>query len=184
MKNQPKTLFVALTALGLAIGCSAPEPASPDDTNAPAPDTTEEAATPATADIVDTAVAAGSFKTLVAAVKAADLVEVLKGDGPFTVFAPTDEAFAKLPEGAVEDLLKPENKEKLQAVLKYHVVAGRVGSADVVKLTEAETVQGSKVSIQAGDDGVKVNEANVIKTDIDCTNGVIHVIDTVIMPPS
>lgn len=132
-------------------------------------------------DIVDTAVAAGSFKTLVAAVKAADLVETLKGKGPFTVFAPTDEAFAKLPEGTLKDLLKPENKEKLQAILTYHVVAGDVRAADVVKLTEAETVQGQKVKIDTKD-GVKINKSKVLKTDIICTNGVIHVIDTVLLP--
>ncbi len=134
-------------------------------------------------DIVDTAVGAGSFNTLVAAVKAADLVETLKGKGPFTVFAPTDEAFAKLPKGTVEDLLKPENKKKLQAILTYHVVAGKVTAADVVKLKEAKTVQGSTVKIDTTS-GVKVNAANVVKTDIMCTNGVIHVIDAVILPPA
>ena len=133
-------------------------------------------------DIVDTAVGAKSFKTLVAAVKAAGLVETLKGKGPFTVFAPTDEAFGKLPEGALQDLLKPENKEKLTKILTYHVVAGKVMAADVVKLTEAATVQGSKVTIKVSDGKVKVDGANVVKTDIGCTNGVIHVIDVVIMP--
>jgi len=133
-------------------------------------------------DIVDTAVGAKSFSTLVAAVKAAGLVETLKGDGPFTVFAPTDEAFKKLPEGTVESLLKPENKKKLQAVLTYHVVAGKVMAEDVVKLTEAKTVQGSKVDIKVEDGKVMVDNATVVKTDIPCTNGVIHVIDTVILP--
>ncbi len=133
-------------------------------------------------DIVDTAVKAGSFKTLVAAVKAAGLVETLKGDGPFTVFAPTDEAFAKLPEGTVESLLKPENKDKLVAILTYHVVAGNVKAADVVKLQEAKTVQGKAVKIQVTDGGVKVDDAKVVKTDIECSNGVIHVIDSVILP--
>jgi len=133
-------------------------------------------------DIVDTAVGAGSFKTLVAAVKAAGLVDTLKSDGPFTVFAPTDEAFAKLPEGTLESLLKPENKEKLTAILTYHVVAGKVTSKQVVKLSEAETVQGSKVSIAVSGGKVKVDEATVIKADIMCTNGVIHVIDSVILP--
>ncbi len=132
-------------------------------------------------DIVDTAVAAGSFKTLVAAVQAAGLVDTLKGKGPFTVFAPTDEAFAKLPKEAVADLLKPENKEKLQAVLKYHVVAGSVKAADVVKLTEAKTVQGGTVKVDAKN-GVKINDAKVVKADIICENGVIHVIDTVLLP--
>ena len=131
-------------------------------------------------DIVDTAVAAGSFKTLLTAAKEAGLVEALKGKGPLTVFAPTDEAFAKLPKGTVEGLLA--DKEKLAALLKYHVVDGKVMAADVVKLQEAKTLQGSTISISAKD-GVKLNgSANVVKTDIECSNGVIHVIDTVIMP--
>lgn len=134
------------------------------------------------ADIVDTAVAAGSFKTLVAAVQAAGLVETLKGKGPFTVFAPTDEAFAKLPAGTVESLLKPENRETLIAILTYHVVAGKVMAADVVKLTEAKTVQGNSVKIAVKDGKVAVDKANVIKTDIVTSNGVIHVIDAVIVP--
>ncbi|MFM9117816.1 MAG: fasciclin domain-containing protein, partial [Planctomycetota bacterium] len=133
-------------------------------------------------DIVDTAVGAGSFKTLVAAVKAAELVETLKGKGPFTVFAPTDEAFAKLPKGTVEDLLKPENKKKLIAVLTYHVVPGKVMAKDVVGLKEAKTVQGSSAKITVADGKVKIDAANVIKTDIETSNGVIHVIDSVILP--
>ena len=133
-------------------------------------------------DIVDTAVAAGSFKTLVAAVKAADLVETLKGKGPFTVFAPTDEAFAKLPKETLESLLKPENKKKLAAILTYHVVSGKVMAKDVVKLTEAKTVQGSSVKIAVKDGKVMVDGATVAKADIECTNGVIHVIDTVVIP--
>ncbi|HMO51333.1 MAG TPA: fasciclin domain-containing protein [Kiritimatiellia bacterium] len=136
----------------------------------------------ASMDIVDTAVAAGSFGTLVAAVQAADLVDTLKGEGPFTVFAPTDEAFAKLPEGTVENLLKPENKAQLQAVLTYHVVAGKVMAADVVNLTSAETVQGQSITITVGEEGVTVDNAKVIKTDIETSNGVIHVIDSVILP--
>ena len=135
----------------------------------------------AKADIVDTAVAAGSFKTLAAALKAAGLVETLKGAGPFTVFAPTDEAFAKLPKGTLESLLKPENKEKLVSILTYHVVPAKVVAADVVKLSEAKTVQGGKVRIDTKD-GVKVDDAKVTKTDIECSNGVIHVIDTVLIP--
>ena len=136
-------------------------------------------------DIVDTAVTAGSFNTLVAAVKAAGLVETLKGDGPFTVFAPTDEAFAKLPAGTVESLLLPENKAKLAAILTYHVVSGKVKAKDVVKLSSATTVQGSDVSIMIKEDAVILNESSqVIKTDIGTSNGVIHVIDTVILPPS
>jgi|688.fasta_scaffold301316_2 transforming growth factor-beta-induced protein len=133
-------------------------------------------------DIVDTAVGAGSFKTLVAAVQAADLVDTLKGKGPFTVFAPTDEAFAKLPAGTVEDLIKPENKEKLVAILTYHVVPGKVLAKDVVKLTAAKTVQGQDVAIKVADGKVTVDNANVVKTDIECSNGVIHVIDSVIIP--
>jgi uncharacterized surface protein with fasciclin (FAS1) repeats len=133
-------------------------------------------------DIVDTAVAAGDFKTLAAALKAADLVETLKGKGPFTVFAPTDEAFGKLPKGTLDDLLKPENKEKLVKILTYHVVPGKVMADDVVKLTKAKTVQGSDVKITVADGKVKVDDANVVKTDIVCGNGVIHVIDAVILP--
>jgi uncharacterized surface protein with fasciclin (FAS1) repeats len=138
----------------------------------------------AKADIVDTAVSAGSFQTLVAAVKAAGLVETLKGEGPFTVFAPTDEAFKKLPEGTVESLLKPENREKLAAILKYHVVSGKVTAEQVVKLNEAKTVQGQSVSITTDDGKVAINGANVIKTDVMAGNGVIHVIDQVILPPA
>jgi len=132
-------------------------------------------------DIVDTAVNAGSFKTLAAALQAAGLVDTLKSKGPFTVFAPTDEAFAKLPAGTVETLLKPENKAKLVAILTYHVVPGNVKAADVVKLTSAKTVQGQAVAIDAAD-GVKINNAKVVKADIETSNGVIHVIDTVLLP--
>jgi uncharacterized surface protein with fasciclin (FAS1) repeats len=135
-------------------------------------------------DIVDTAVGAGSFKTLVAAVQAAGLVDTLKSAGPFTVFAPTDEAFAKLPAGTVESLLKPENKAQLIAILTYHVVAGKVMAADVVKLTGAKTVQGSSVKIKVEDGKVKVDGATVVSADIETTNGVIHVIDSVILPPA
>jgi uncharacterized surface protein with fasciclin (FAS1) repeats len=135
------------------------------------------------ADIVETAIAAGSFNTLVAAVKAADLVTVLQGAGPFTVFAPTDEAFAKLPAGTVEYLLKPENKEQLVAILTYHVVRGKTMAADVVKMKKATTVEGDDVKFSVTDDGVKVNDADIIQTDIVTSNGVIHVIDAVIMPP-
>jgi len=131
-------------------------------------------------DIVDTAVAAGSFKTLAAALQAAGLVETLKGKGPFTVFAPTDEAFAKLPAGTVEALLK--DKEKLTKILLYHVVSGNVMAKDVVKLKTAKTVQGSSVKITAKGGKVMVDNANVVKTDIVTSNGVIHVIDSVILP--
>lgn len=133
-------------------------------------------------DIVDVAVANGSFNTLVAAVQAAGLVETLKSDGPFTVFAPTDEAFAKLPEGTVEMLLKPENKDKLVAVLTYHVVAGKVMAKDVVKLSSAKTVQGKEAMIKVMDGKVMVDAANVVLTDVKASNGVIHVIDSVILP--
>jgi len=133
-------------------------------------------------DIVDTAVAAGSFGTLAAALKAAGLVETLKGKGPFTVFAPTDAAFAKLPAGTVENLLKPENKAQLTKILTYHVVAGSVKAADVVKLNEAKTVQGQSVKIMVKDGKVSVDGATVTATDIAASNGVIHVIDTVMMP--
>jgi uncharacterized surface protein with fasciclin (FAS1) repeats len=139
-------------------------------------------AAPAEKDIVDTAVEAGSFKTLAAALKAADLIETLKGKGPFTVFAPTDEAFAKLPKGTVEELLKPENKAKLAGILTYHVVSGKVEAKDAVKLKSAKTVNGASFKITASDAGVMVDKAKVVKTDIQCTNGVIHVIDSVIMP--
>jgi len=140
------------------------------------------AAAQAPKDIVDTAVAAGSFKTLAAALQSAGLVDTLKGKGPFTVFAPTDAAFAKLPKGTVESLLKPENKAKLQRLLTYHVVAGKVMAADVVKLNSAKAVSGDTITIKAGSGGVMVDAAKVTKTDIAATNGVIHVIDTVIMP--
>lgn len=132
-------------------------------------------------DIVDTAVGAGGFKTLVAAVKEAELVETLKGEGPFTVFAPTDEAFSKIPKEKLEALLK--DKKALAAVLTYHVVSGKVMAADVVKLDSAKTVQGKSITIVTKDGKVTINGANVVKTDIVCKNGVIHVIDAVILPP-
>lgn len=141
-----------------------------------------DSGTMGSADIVDTAIAAGSFSTLVTAVQAADLVDTLKGEGPFTVFAPTDEAFAKLPQGTVEDLLKPENKAKLQRILTYHVVPGMVMAADAMNLTEAKTVSGDSFTISKSGDGLMVDNANVVKADIPASNGVIHVIDQVIMP--
>ncbi len=136
----------------------------------------------AKADIVDTAVSAGQFKTLVAAVTEADLVETLKSKGPFTVFAPTDEAFAALPDGTVATLLKPENKEKLVKILTYHVVPGKVMAKDAMKLKEAKTVEGSTIDIEVKDGSVMIDEAKVVKADIVTSNGVIHVIDKVIMP--
>ncbi len=135
-----------------------------------------------TSDIVGTAVAAGSFKTLAKALEAADLVGTLKGAGPFTVFAPTDEAFARLPAGALNDLLKPENKKKLQRILTYHVVPGRVSSADVVKLRSAKAASGDAITVKAGSDGVTVDGARVVKADIAASNGIIHVIDAVMLP--
>jgi uncharacterized surface protein with fasciclin (FAS1) repeats len=134
-------------------------------------------------DIVDTAVAAGTFKTLVAAVKAAGLVETLKGKGPFTVFAPTDDAFAKLPKGTIADLLKPENKGKLASILTYHVVSGTVLSADLKEGMQAVTVNGKPVKITLSG-GPKINGSSVVSADIKTKNGVIHVIDTVILPPA
>lgn len=133
-------------------------------------------------DIVETAVAAGSFNTLAKALKAADLVETLKGAGPFTVFAPTDQAFAKLPAGTLEELLKPENKAKLQRILTYHVVPGKVMAADVVKVRSAKAVSGDSITVATQGNSVKVDGANVVKTDIAASNGVIHVIDSVILP--
>jgi len=135
-------------------------------------------------DIVDTAVAAGSFNTLAKALQAGGLVDTLKGKGPFTVFAPTDDAFAKLPAGTLEDLLKPENKAKLVSILTYHVVPKEMMAADVVKQKKAKTVQGSFIKIKTMDGKVMINNAQVVKTDIMATNGVIHVIDTVLMPPA
>ena len=136
-----------------------------------------------TKDIVDTAVAAGSFTTLAKALTAADLVSTLKGPGPFTVFAPTDEAFAKLPAGTLENLLKPENKAMLQRVLTYHVVRGKVMAADVVKVRSTKAVSGDMLSIKASGGTVTVNGSRVVNTDIAASNGVIHVIDTVLLPP-
>jgi len=135
-----------------------------------------------TKDIVDTAVGAGSFQTLAKALTAAGLVETLKGKGPFTVFAPTDDAFAKLPAGTLEDLMKPENKEKLKGILTYHVVSGEVKAADVVKLKAAKTVNGQNLKIMVKDGSVMIDNANVTKTDIICSNGIIHVIDAVVLP--
>ncbi len=133
-------------------------------------------------DIVDTAVSAGSFNTLAAALKAADLVDVLKGEGPFTVFAPTDQAFEKLPEGTVASLLKPENKEKLQSILTYHVVPGRYMASDVTKMNSAKTVNGKSFTIKSRYGDAMIDNAKIIKTDIKASNGIIHVIDSVILP--
>ena len=139
-------------------------------------------AAPRKKDIVETAVAAGSFNTLVTALKAAGLADTLKGKGPFTVFAPTDEAFGKLPAGTVESLLKPENKDKLRAILLYHVVSGDVTAAQVVKLSSAKTINGQELKLTVNDGAVMVNDAKVVKADVLASNGVIHVIDTVLIP--
>jgi uncharacterized surface protein with fasciclin (FAS1) repeats len=133
-------------------------------------------------DIVDTAVSAGSFNTLVAAIQAAELVDTLKGEGPFTVFAPTDDAFAKLPKGTLDDLLRPENKDKLQSILTYHVVPGKVMAKDVTTMKEAKTVNGASFMVSMDGGAVMIDNAKVVQADIECSNGVIHVIDTVILP--
>lgn len=132
-------------------------------------------------DIVETAIAAGNFSTLATALTAAGLVETLKGDGPFTVFAPTDEAFAKLPQQTLSDLLKPENKEKLTAILTYHVVPGKITASQVSSISKAITVQGQSLTVDTKD-GVKINDAKVLAADVEASNGVIHVIDTVLLP--
>ncbi len=180
MKRLMLFALVAVLALAACAPAATPAPtAAPTNTPMPMP-----TPTPAPQTIVDIAVADGRFTTLVAAVQAAGLVETLAGEGPFTVFAPTDEAFAKLPAGTLEELLKPENKQQLTDILLYHVVAGKVMAADVVNLSEAETALGEKVAIKVEDGKVFINEAQVIITDIEASNGVIHVIDTVILPPS
>ena len=161
MKSLRKTLM--LTAVALALGGASTARAQGGD-------------------IVDTAVSAGQFTTLVTAVKAAGLVDTLKGAGPFTVFAPTDAAFAKLPKGTVEELLKPENKAKLTAILTYHVVPGKVLAADVAKVKDAKTVQGQAVTVAATGGKVTIDRAQVVKADVAASNGVIHAIDTVLMP--
>ncbi len=165
-RNLKVVLLGAAAALALALSLatySKPNPASSKD-------------------IVDTAVSAGSFKTLTTALQAADLVDTLKGKGPFTVFAPTDDAFAKLPAGTLEDLLKPENKSKLTAILTYHVVPGKVTAAEVTKMNSAKTVNGQSLTISTNGGTVMVDNAKVVKTDILCSNGVIHVIDSVVLP--
>jgi len=165
MKSHLKTLMIAAVA---AIGFTASTPAAHAmDKN-----------------IVETAVEAGKFTTLAKALGAAGLVDTLEGNGPFTVFAPTDEAFAKLPASTIESLLKPENKDKLTAILTYHVVSGEVKAADVVKLNEAKTINGKMVTVRTDSGTVMINDAKVTATDIAASNGVIHVIDTVILPPN
>jgi len=174
-------LVVSMLVLAACAPMATPQPTSPPmPTATPIPPT----ATPAPQTIVDIAVADGRFTTLVKAVQAAGLVETLKSEGPFTVFAPTDEAFAKLPKETLESLLKPENKDQLIKVLTYHVVAGKVLAADVIGLSEAQTVAGEPIAIKVEGDKVFINDAQVILTDIEASNGVIHVIDAVILPPS
>ena len=173
MKNLVLIPAILLFAFSTAQADEKPCKSSPTSVNEPK-------------DIVDTAVGAKKFNTLVAAVKAAGLVDTLKGEGPFTVFAPLDSAFAKLPEGTVAELVKPENKKKLTSILTYHVVPGKIMAADAIAVAKkggsAKTVQGSKVKVTLKDGAVYVDNAKVVKTDIVCGNGVIHVIDSVILP--
>jgi len=173
-------LFSALLFSLAVVACGKSAPAA--ESSSAANESSGQEAAASSSDIVDTAASAEGFSTLVAAVQAAGLVDTLKGDGPFTVFAPTDAAFAALPAGTLESLLKPENKDKLVAILTYHVVAGDVRASDVVKLDTATTVQGGAVAIRSDDSGVSVGDAHVVKTDIACSNGVIHVIDKVLIP--
>jgi uncharacterized surface protein with fasciclin (FAS1) repeats len=176
-----------VTALALVVvGCGQQEPVAP--TGPPAEKKRAGAVEPprtqpgAPQDIVETAMAAGQFETLCQALEAADLVDTLKGSGPFTVFAPTDEAFGKLPPGTLDELLKPESKDQLVAVLTYLVVPGKVMAADVADIESAATVNGDVLTVKVEDDAVMVDGAEVIETDIECTNGVIHVIDAVLLP--
>ena len=171
MKLKKKYLYLVLVAIssaGLAVNASAGGHRSAKTQN----------------DIVDTAVAAGSFNTLAAALDAADLIGALKGDGPYTVFAPTDEAFAKLPAGTLDDLLQPSNQEKLKAILLYHVVSGKIMASDIGAGAKPATLQGASINVVASSGGVKVNGANVVSADVTASNGVIHVIDAVILPPA
>lgn len=175
-------LAFVMAACGPAATPTAAPTSTPEPTTPPQPTSTTE---PMLKDIVDTAVADGRFTTLVAAVEAAGLVDTLKGTGPFTVFAPTDDAFAKLPAGTLDELLKPENKQKLTDILLYHVVSGKVMAADVVKLTSATTVLGKDIKITVKDGKVYLNDnVQVVITDVEASNGVIHVIDTVLLPPA
>ncbi|MES1207963.1 MAG: fasciclin domain-containing protein [Pseudomonadota bacterium] len=171
MINRTSSILAAFVPLLLFAGCGSSS-STPANTNG------------ATKDIVDTAVAAGTFKTLTAALTAAGLVDTLKGPGPFTVFAPTDAAFAKLPAGTVDTLLMPANHDQLTAILTYHVASGDLTKADLAKVTTVKTVEGQNVTIAVTAGGVKVNDANVTTADIACSNGVIHVIDSVLLPPT
>lgn len=171
MTNRTSILAAALVPLFLFSGCGSSSSTPANDNGA-------------TKDIVDTAVAAGSFTTLTTAVTTAGLVDTLKGPGPFTVFAPTDAAFAKLPAGTVDTLLMPANHDQLTSILTYHVVAGDLMKADLVKLSTVKTVEGQNLTIAVSAGAVKVNDANVTTADIACSNGVIHVIDSVLLPPA
>jgi len=178
--RSPKAVLLSLVALGAAAAAATAIPLALAPSVARAE---EKVADPAQKDVVDTAVAAGSFKTLAAALQAGGLVDTLKGAGPFTVFAPTDEAFAKLPAGTVESLLKPENKEKLVAILTYHVVPGRATAKDVAGMASAKTVNGKELHLAVKDGKVMVDDkATVTKADVGASNGVIHVIDAVLIP--
>ena len=179
MTSRNRLMVAALLGLGVVAGvaCNGTPQAAAETAKS-----AEPVADASPKDIVDTAVAAGQFKTLATALTAAGLIDTLKGAGPFTVFAPTDEAFAKLPQGTVASLLKPENKEKLTAILTYHVVAGKDLAKDVMGLSTVKTVNGKEVSIKVVDGKVMVGDATVTKADIQASNGVIHVIDTVLLP--
>lgn len=181
MIRIPRSALVLLASIALA-ACGSTEAGETHHADDAHHAGGEAAATPAAADIVDTAVSAGSFNTLVAAVQAAGLVDTLKSDGPFTVFAPTDAAFAALPEGTVDNLLLPENRDQLVQILTYHVVSGDVRAAQVVGMSSAPTVAGMDLTIDASDSGVRINNAQVVQADIACSNGVIHVIDRVLLP--
>lgn len=183
MKKMLFTLTLVLCA-AMVTGCGSSEKKSEKGKDGDKKETVNNEEKAELKDIVDTAVSADGFETLVAAVKAAGLVDTLKGDGPFTVFAPTDEAFKNLPEGTLESLLKPEKKDELAGILTYHVVSGKVMAADVVSLKSAKTVQGGEVAIAVDGSKVTVDGATVTTTDIECSNGVIHVIDAVILPKS
>lgn len=174
------TVLTALLVSIFAISACAPQ-ATP--TAAPMPEPTATTA-PVLLDIVDTAVANGSFTTLAAALQAAGLVDALKAEGPFTVFAPTDEAFAKLPAGTIEELLKPENIEQLKSILLYHVVEGKVMAADVAGITSATALSGNDLAVKVDMGNVYINESKVVLPDVEASNGVIHVIDTVLLPPA
>ena len=186
MRNRLLKLLALLFAGALVLAACGDDSDSDDESSSETTEAVEEEAPEeeeaAEANIVETAAAAGDFTTLVAAVEAAGLDEALAGEGPFTVFAPTDAAFARLPAGTVENLVKPENKDKLVAILKYHVVSGRVYSDQALAAGKASTLQGGALEIAATKKGAKVGNAGLVKTDIDTTNGVIHVIDTVLLP--